>query len=173
MLFNKKKPEEPVTEIIEEPQAPEQPEQPEQEQQPASAARDYSPSDTTYIGKGITFYGNFVTADDMEINGAVEGDLRSSAKLVVTDGAAYKGNATVDSLDLSGSIYGSVDCNQLARLTEHANMTGTLHTRFLQTFPGSYFEGDMSMGAFAAPAEEKPASESEDIEVTEDNIFEN
>ena len=162
MLFNKKKIEDPQPVTAEEPQPVVE----------TPAAEPFKPSDTTYIGKGITFYGDFVTSDKLEINGAVEGDVRSSALLIITEGAALKGSAAVDALDLSGTIDGSVDCFQLARLTASASMTGTLNTRYLQTDPGSYFEGDLNMGAGAKAADPVPAAQEDDIEATEENIFE-
>ena len=162
MLFNKKKIEDPQPVAAEEPQpVVEEP-----------AAEPFKPSDTTYIGKGITFYGDFVTSDKLEINGAVEGDVKSSSLLTVTEGAAFKGSAAVDALDLSGTVDGSIDCSQLARLTAGASMTGTLNTRYLQTEPGSYFEGDLNMHPSADPAEPVPAAQEDDIEATEENIFE-
>ena len=154
MLFNRKKDPEPapveIKEPVKEPEAP-QPKGP-----------DYSPMHKTVIGSGITFYGDFETADPIELNGTIKGDINSKASITISKDAEYFGNANMDSLNLSGTIEGDIDCKETSTFSSTAHMKGNLRTAYLVTDKGSNFKGNLTLAkeddaVEAAPTEEPKA----------------
>ena len=139
---------------IEEPKAVEEP-----EAKPAPVPEKFVPIEKTTIGKGITFVGNFETKDPMELNGAILGDVDSTNTIEVSEAGSYKGNASMQSLYLSGAAEGIVNCEDLTKLSSTGKMTGTLTTARLVTDDGSSFIGDMKLQKKAAAPAVKPAEE--------------
>ena len=153
----------------------------------------------TMIGQGVTFVGNFETADPIEINGAINGDIKSSDTVEINQNGSYTGNADIKNLLLHGNVDGKIKVEDLSKLTSTAVMHGTLSTSKLITEEGSSFDGDMKLFHFnsaaaapvQAPKEEPKAEEAQgkhaapekkpepklpplqegDVEVDEDFLF--
>ena len=106
----------------------------------------------TMIGQGVTFVGNFETADPIEINGAINGDIKSSDTVEINQNGSYTGNADIKNLLLHGSAQGKMNVEELSKLTSTASMRGTLATAKLVTEVGSKFDGDMKLFQNESPA---------------------
>jgi len=149
----------------------------------------FQPSHKTIIGKGITFVGDFVSEDPIEVNGTIEGNVVSQNTLIVNDGGVFDGDAKVSNTEIYGYIKGNIVCDHLTHFSSTGNMDGNLKTKELKTDAGSSFTGNVILQpAKKAPVKVEPApvkvepapvkvepvpdlSEDGDIPVTEADLF--
>ena len=156
MFFNKKKTEEPV-----QPQAPVvKAEEPVKEEEKKPEPKKLTPADTTIIGKGIVFYGDFTGDDPIVINGSIKGDIATTSSLTISEDGTYTGNAQVADLESNGRIKGNINCENLSVLGEKSAMKGHLVTSYLTSKTGSTFIGQLDMTNPQTPED----SEEEDAE---------
>lgn len=153
MFFGKKKEEPAVQPPVETPAIQQEPEEPEVKEPEKNV-----PINRTTIGAGITFFGDFETADPIDINGSLIGNIKSSSSVNVSQGASMRGDATMKELSSQGSINGNLVVEELSSFSETAVTDGTLRTRFLDSGRGSSFLGTLELSG--NKAEEKPAAES-------------
>lgn len=155
MFFNKKKDnleQEPA--VVEVPQVQEPAPEPEElllpeEKKPSV----FTPAETTVIGKGLVFHGNFSGEDPIIVNGSIQGDITTTSKLTVSTGGSYYGNANVADLETNGTIEGNLVCDNFSLMCEESVMNGTLSTKYMETKHGSVFTGSLTMtGTGNAPA---------------------
>ena len=156
MFFNKKKTEEPVQS-----QAPVvKAEEPVKEEEKKPEPKKLTPADTTIIGKGIVFYGDFTGDDPIVINGSIKGDIATTSSLTISEDGTYTGNAQVADLESNGRIKGNINCENLSVLGEKSAMKGHLVTSYLTSKTGSTFIGQLDMTNPQTPED----SEEEDAE---------
>ena len=144
---------------------------------------EFQPVHKTLIGTGITFEGNFISNDPIDIRGAIHGDIYCTDKVTVFENAEYRGAAKVANVSVFGFIDGNVLCEGLADFASSGKMVGDLKTSELKTDPGSNFKGTMTIdyrkSANNSPevenqtetTEQVDLSEEGDIPVTEADLF--
>ena len=99
----------------------------------------------TLIGPGIKFTGNIEASEDIEINGRVEGNIRSDSTITVTSGGSVHGDIEADNFTLEGYCEGNAKIEKFCRITSEGSFTGDLCTAKLVTEDGSSFEGTLHL----------------------------
>lgn len=101
----------------------------------ASSARPAS----TLISAAAEMKGSISTADGVEIQGKIEGDVRA-AYITVAANARVKGDLTADTIMVHGSVEGRIQAQDV-RLLAGANVTGEIAHGSLGIDTAAVFEG--------------------------------
>ena len=101
-----------------------------------------------------------ITADsDFRIDGAIEGDLNCTGKVVIGEAGRIKGTITCQNAEIMGLLDGKITCSQQLSLRASGKIVGDVHTKTLIVEPGAVFNGTCAMGKEPSAASEvKPAS---------------
>lgn len=98
------------------------------------------------IGSGTSIEGDVVSGGDIRIDGNLKGTLKTRGKLVVGPTGTIEGEVSCQNADVSGSIRGKVNVQDLLSLKNSAKINGEITTGKLAIEPGADFSGSCSMG---------------------------
>jgi cytoskeletal protein CcmA (bactofilin family) len=94
------------------------------------------------IGAGITIKGDVEAEIDLQIDGAVHGDVRCGT-LIVNEHALVSGSITADRVRVAGNVDGGIDATDLA-VEPGARIKGDISYSRLRVSNGGVFEGTMT-----------------------------
>ena len=97
------------------------------------------------ISENAEITGNIITSNDMRIDGTVNGNIRTSGRLVVGTGARIIGNVDCGNVDCLGYIEGDVKSDGLVALKARAVLKGTIIANSLSIESGAVFNGSCKM----------------------------
>lgn len=97
------------------------------------------------IGASTRIDGKIHTEGDIRVDGQVEGDVFSNAKVVLGEKALVTGNIYCQNSDVSGKIEGNVFTKNLLHLKAKAVISGRILTKRLVIENGAAFNGDCEM----------------------------
>ena len=99
------------------------------------------------IGKGTTLEGNIETFGNIRIEGRVNGNIKSKAKIALGNSSHVEGNITAQNADIEGTVKGKIDIAETLVLKASAVVHGDISTGKLVVEPGAVFNGTCKMGA--------------------------
>lgn len=102
------------------------------------------------IGIGTHINGDLVCKGDIRIDGEIQGNVSSKAKVVLGTTGKVNGNISAVNLDLSGILNGDVNVSETIFLKSTANLKGNMVTNKLIVEPGAVFNGLCKMGISSA-----------------------
>lgn len=106
---------------------------------PTSAnARD----DISIISAGLKVIGNLESDDDIQINGRVEGDVRSRT-LTILENAQVVGSVSADTVQIFGSVRGQV-MGTLVKIAQTGQIEGDIAYQRISIEEGAVLEGRVS-----------------------------
>ena len=108
------------------------------------------------IAAGTSVRGQITGAEDLAVEGRVEGSVRLSGNLSIAAGAEVKAEVEVKALDISGSLTGNATAADGVSLTSGAVVRGDLTTPRLAIAEGARYSGRVTM-PFEIPAIGAPA----------------
>lgn len=121
----------------------------------APAARQPKPA-PSIISADLTIKGNLETTGDMQIEGTIEGDIRSHL-LTIGQNALVKGEVVADDVVVNGRIAGRIR-GQKVRLSATAQVEGDILHKNIAIESGAVFEGSVQRSQDpVAEASRKPA----------------
>ncbi|PIR13811.1 MAG: hypothetical protein COV50_05285 [Flavobacteriales bacterium CG11_big_fil_rev_8_21_14_0_20_35_7] len=91
------------------------------------------------IGKGTSITGDLVSEGDFRIDGAVEGTIKTSGKVIIGKDGAVKGTVECNFADIEGIFTGKIIVNQLLTLKASSTITGETVIGTLAVEPGATF----------------------------------
>ncbi len=120
--------------------------------EPAPAAPSQAPSGKglSTLSADLTFEGNVSGAGDLQVDGAIKGDVRVG-RLIVGETGAVEGNVSADYVEVRGRIVGGVNGKQV-KLLGTAYVDGDITHEQLSIDVGAYFQGRCVQGRRDAPA---------------------
>jgi len=95
----------------------------------------------------INISGEVNSANDIRIDGILNGTLICKGKVVLGSTGKIEGNITCQTADISGTIKGNISVTELLSLKSTATIEGDITTSKLAIEPGANFTGTCSMGA--------------------------
>lgn len=110
-----------------------------------------------YISAGTVIEGNIVSSEDLQIDGTVKGDIKTSSRLILGEDSIIEGNIMAEEAEVSGRIQGTVQTKGLLAIMKTCVIDGDIVTKSLNVESGSSFNGRCKVGA---SAERQVASES-------------
>lgn len=119
---------------------------------PASrgAASPVSTRGLSTLSSDLQFDGNISGGGDLQIDGAIKGDVRVG-RLIVGETGAVEGNVSADYVEVRGRIVGAVSGKQV-KLVATAYVDGDITAEQLSIDIGAYFQGRVLQGRREAPA---------------------
>ena len=91
------------------------------------------------ISRDLKIKGDLICKGDIQIDGAVEGDVQSRS-IIIGEGADIRGTISGDNIRVCGSVHGQVKGNSVV-LTKTAKVIGDVMHQTLAIEPGAFFEG--------------------------------
>ena len=118
------------------------------EKNPSSSEKS-APGSATLISPGTILRGNIKGDTDLRIDGTIQGNITSSAKIVVGPTGFVEGNIEGANADITGKVKGNISVKELIQLREKSNVEGNIIAAKLQVDPAATFNGKCQMGAQA------------------------
>ena len=97
------------------------------------------------IGSGITVTGNIVASVDLQLLGAVHGDVKC-ATLLMAEGSLIRGSIHAERVKVSGTVEGSVETQDLA-VESMARINGDVAYSRIRIANGGIVDGKLSYKA--------------------------
>ena len=97
--------------------------------------------------EGTTIIGDIISETNIRIDGEVQGNITTSAKVVIGENGLLKGNLQCQEADIEGRIEGKLIVEGLLILRETSNIQGDIYTNKLHIEEGAIFLGACKMGA--------------------------
>ena len=95
---------------------------------------------------GTRIEGTITAQNDIRIDGAVEGILNCSGKLIIGPEGRVDGEANCNNAVIEGKFQGELTVSEVLDVRENANVTGNIKTGKLLVQTGAVFNGNCDMG---------------------------
>lgn len=126
----------------------------------------------TIIGINVTLKGNLKNKGSIQINGNIEGEIRSDENVNIGETASIKGPVIAKTIEVSGEVKGLIEASERLEINPTGKVMGDINAKSLIIKQGATFIGKSLMPSDAsqitapqteAPKEDKPIkSELED-----------
>lgn len=104
-------------------------------------------SSVNLIANGTRIIGDIFSAQDVRIDGQLNGNIVTSGKFVLGPNGLIEGNVTSENADIMGEIKGNVKIAEMLSLKSTSKISGDIITGKLSIEPGALFTGSCNMGA--------------------------
>lgn len=112
------------------------------------------------IGKGSSFVGDIKSDGDFRIDGKVEGNIKTSGRVVIGQEGSVDGTVECTHADIEGKFSGNLNVDQLLSLKTTAHISGEVVLGKLSVEPGATFNASCNMkGSIKALKNEIPKKE--------------
>ena len=104
-------------------------------------------NNTNVLAQGIEITGTIRFANDMIIDGKIEGEIISDkGKVTIGENALIKGDVKAGEVKMFGKVEGKIDAER-CELKENSELRGDIKTKKLQMEEGALLSGRMETGA--------------------------
>lgn len=107
------------------------------------------------IEKNTVIKGDITSEADFRIDGKLEGNVKTSGKVVIGKDGLIKGKVECVNADIEGSFNGELFVSELLSLKTTAKIEGTVNVSRLAVEPGATFNASCSMGKGTGTATHK------------------
>jgi len=97
------------------------------------------------IGTGTEITGDINSNGDIRVDGALNGNLKTSGKLVIGETGKIKGEIVCKNSEVLGTIQGKISVSELLSLKASSRIEGDIVTKKLAIEPGARFTGNCNM----------------------------
>lgn len=104
------------------------------------------------IEKNTKIKGDITSEADFRIDGKLEGNVKTSGKVVIGKDGYINGKVECVNADIEGKFNGELMVKDLLSLKSSATIEGTVQVSKLAVEPGATFNAACTMGKGAAPA---------------------
>jgi cytoskeletal protein CcmA (bactofilin family) len=101
------------------------------------------------IAAGTTLTGDISSNGDIRIDGTLNGNINSTAKVVIGANGVVEGDISGQQADIMGKIKGTIKVKELLQLRGGSNVNGNLYATKLQIEPTANFNGQCHMSSEA------------------------
>jgi cytoskeletal protein CcmA (bactofilin family) len=103
------------------------------------------PSGASIIAAGTTLKGDISSSGDIRIDGTLQGNIHSTAKVVIGANGVVDGDISGQQADIMGKINGTIRVKELLQLKGGSTVTGNIHAAKLQIETNANFNGQCHM----------------------------
>ena len=103
------------------------------------------------IGPGTTIRGSVTAEEDLNIEGQIEGSIRTTKDVLVAQSATVSASVDADSVTIDGRVSGDVTASAHLKLAAGATLVGDVTTPRVHIADGAHFSGRIQMD-FEIPA---------------------
>lgn len=108
-------------------------------------------SSASIIASGTEISGDIICDGDIRIDGVLNGNVNSAAKVILGPDGTVKGDIEAKQADIMGKVRGKIIVTDILNLKGKAQVDGDIYTGQLQVEPSASFNGSCHMGAAAVP----------------------
>jgi len=112
----------------------------------SNGASEKSGSSATLISAGTVLQGDVKSETDLRIDGTIQGNVYSSAKIVIGPTGHVEGNIEGRHADITGRVTGNITVEELLQLRGQCHVEGNIQATTLQIDPTATFNGKCQMG---------------------------
>jgi len=98
------------------------------------------------IEKNTVIKGDITSQADFRIDGKLEGNVKTSGKVVIGKDGLIKGKVECVNADIEGNFNGELYVSELLALKSSAKIEGTVNVSKLAVEPGATFNASCTMG---------------------------
>lgn len=99
----------------------------------------------TVIGLNVSLKGNLYNKGSIQVNGTIEGEIKSDENLTIGETAVVKGPIFAKTIDISGEISGTVEASEQLEITPTGKVYGDIKAKTLIIKQGAIFVGSSTM----------------------------
>jgi len=104
----------------------------------------------TLISEGTVLQGDVNSENDLRVDGTIQGNVNSSAKVVIGPSGRVEGNIYGKQADVTGKVIGNIAVQEILQLRGESNVQGNISAATLQIDPTAVFNGQCQMGGSVA-----------------------
>lgn len=101
----------------------------------------------TIIGLNVILKGNIKNTGSIQVNGTIEGEVRSDENIYIGDTAKVKGPVVAHIIEVSGEINGVIEASEKLEIKPTGKVTGDINAKSLIIHQGATFVGKSIMPA--------------------------
>jgi cytoskeletal protein CcmA (bactofilin family) len=109
-------------------------------------------SGASIIAAGTTVKGDISSNGDIRIDGTLQGNIQSTAKVVIGANGVVEGDISGQQADIMGKINGTIKVKELLQLKGGSTVTGNIHAAKLQIETNANFNGQCHMTGSGTPS---------------------
>jgi cytoskeletal protein CcmA (bactofilin family) len=95
----------------------------------------------TVLEEGVTFTGDIVSEESIRVRGRIEGNVSTSASIVIEPQGAVRGEVTAENLILEGSLEGRVTVARKFELRPTGRMRGDIKAAVVAIAEEAFLQG--------------------------------
>lgn len=99
----------------------------------------------TIIGVNVSLKGNLHNKGSIQVNGSVEGEVRSDENVLIGETAKVKGPIIAKKIEISGEVHGMLDATEKLEVNASGRIYGDINAKTLIIKEGAIFVGKSSM----------------------------
>ena len=99
------------------------------------------------ISADTTVKGDIISNGDFRIDGMLEGNIVSKAKIIIGVEGNLKGDITCQNLETEGAIHGKINIHDLLSLKSTSKIEGEIQTTRIMVDNGAILNASCSMGS--------------------------
>jgi cytoskeletal protein CcmA (bactofilin family) len=97
------------------------------------------------IGKNTSFVGDVKSEGDFRIDGSIEGNIKTSGRVVIGQEGSVDGTIECTNADIEGKFSGNLVVDQMLSLKASATISGEVTLGKLSVEPGANFNASCTM----------------------------
>ena len=106
---------------------------------------------------GSKIIGTVIADNDIHVDGAIEGEIKCTGKVVIGESGYVKGTIICQNAEILGKLKGKIDVKQTLSLRASAHIQAEVNTQVLIVEPNAVFNGTCTMGKTVAQPQTEPA----------------
>jgi cytoskeletal protein CcmA (bactofilin family) len=109
----------------------------------------------TIIGVNVSLKGNLYNKGSIQINGEIEGEIKSDENVLIGETASIKGPVVAKKIEVSGEIRGVVEASEKLEINSTGKIWGDINAKTLIIKEGALFVGQSIMPSANQPSNTK------------------
>ena len=109
------------------------------------------------LSTDVEIKGNIKFADDLVVDGRIEGSISSDGSLTVGENARIKAEIKTRSVVIYGKVHGNIEVSEVIELKANAELVGDVKAASLSIEPGAIFVGASTVGTPSSKQQASPA----------------
>lgn len=123
----------------------------------------------TIIGVNVSVKGNLYNKGSIQVNGSVEGEVKSDENIMVGETAKIKGPVIAKKIEVSGEIRGIVEAIEKLDINPTGRIFGDINVKSLTIKEGAIFVGKSAMASKDSAATPEKTESKPEPERTAEN----
>ncbi|MEO8372315.1 MAG: polymer-forming cytoskeletal protein [Candidatus Solibacter sp.] len=103
------------------------------------------PAPPAVIGRSMTIIGDISAAQELIVEGEVDGVLESQSMLTVGPNGKVKGNIKAHEVAIFGSVQGNVEVTSKISIRDQGSLIGDIRGAGIRIDDGAYFKGSVDI----------------------------